>query len=306
MVQGSWLLLVGDAARARRVRSRLDALRDVPAGTVDPSTVVKPTPRMTRAQAEGMLSTLFGLSRLERLLSKSGMAQRPSTIVGWCAAAAMTGFALGTALRLPAFLALLFGVVAAAGPVGYVGSRVLARQKRFTGQMPEAVDLLVRSLKAGHSLASGFKAVGEELGEPIGPEFAAAHEAMSLGRELEKVMEDLRLRVDTPEVRLLCTSVLVQRETGGNLVEILEKIAEMIRRRLTFSDKLAALTAEGRLSGLILVGLPPLMVIVLFVVNRPYARELLAPGRLRGLLVGAVILQAIGAVWIRRIVSVRY
>lgn len=305
VLEGGYLLLAQDGRRARKVKARLDALNDNPHYTREERRVVKERLLSDVPAIHRLLLGLPGVDLLALNLERAGLATRAATIVAWSGGLLVLTGLIVSAAGAP-LAALPASVTAALFPIAYVWGRKVQRVSAFSKQLPEGVDLLVRSLKAGHSLSSGFRLIADELSDPLAREFAYVYEELNLGRDFEEALENLRERIDTPDVRLLCTSVLIQRETGGNLVEILENIADMIRKRTVFQDKLGSLTAEGRLSGMILMGLPPTMIAVLMVLNRPYAQMLFEPGPLRWVLAIAAILQVLGGLWIRSIVTVRY
>lgn len=306
VVEGTWLLVGADAGKARKVRARLDALQENAGYTPQERKLLKERLLSNVPWIHRVLLSIPNLDLLALNLERAGLGVKAATIVGWSAALFVVVNLTLKLAGVPLFFAMIISGIAATGPSVYVLFKKHQRVTSFTAQLPEAVDLLVRSLKAGHSLPSGFRLIADELADPVGGEFSHVHEELNLGRDLEEALQNLRERIDTPDVRLLCSSVLIQRETGGNLVEILENLADMVRRRMAFADKLSSLTAEGRLSGLILMALPPVMVLVLTVINRPYAKMLLEPGALRYFLAASVTLQILGGLWIRKIVTVRY
>lgn len=167
--------------------------------------------------------------------------------------------------------ALVIGLVIAAVPYLYVSSRASSRQKKLLEQLPEALDLMARSLKAGLSLNDAFKIVADESPIPMSPEFARVFEELRLGKEYRACLESLLAR--NPgifELQLFVSSVLLQRETGGNLIEVLESISLTIRKRFVFSAKVKAMTSEARFSALIVGSLPAFVAVILFVMKPAY------------------------------------
>lgn len=305
-VEGVYLTLSRGSFRVRRVRERLDAMKSSPSYSAEERRIIK---RRLLSDVSGLHRVLLqipGTDLLALNLERAGLATKAATVLAWSAGIFAVVFLLPPLLGAPIAAAGLLAAVCGTGPFFYVLFKRQQRVDRFSAQLPEAIDLLVRALKAGHALPSGFRLIADELSDPVAREFGHVHEELNLGRPIDEALDNMRERVDTMDVRLLFTSILIQRETGGNLVEILESLADTIRRRMVFRDKLSALTAEGRLSGIVLMSLPPAMVLIISVLNPRYAAMLLEPGTLRFALIGAVGAQIAGIFWIRQIVSVRY
>lgn len=306
LVEGSYLAFTADRARVKKVKVRLAALQENPAYTKEERRIVKQRLLSGVPGIHRLLLSIPGTDLLALDLERAGLATTAATILAWTLAAAALGFVVPILFGLSILVGALVAASLATLPFVYVWSQKLSRVQKFSAQLPEGIDLLVRSLKAGHSLPSGFHLIAEELADPIAREFSFLHEELNLGRTLEDALDNLRERIDTPDVRLLNTSILIQRETGGNLVEILENLADMVRKRHAFRDKLSSLTAEGRMSGTVLMALPPVMVVILCLLNPSYGAMLTEPGTLRYLLAFGGILQVGGILWIRSIVAVRY
>ena len=203
-------------------------------------------------------------------------------------------------------LGLLVGLVAAALPLGRVLQARAHRCRRVSDQLPDALEMMARSLRAGHALSAAFKLVASEAPAPVAVEFGKAFEQQNLGMPLDQAVVAMAQRVPgNADLRIFAVSVLVQHETGGNLVEVLEKIAETIRERYRFYGKLRALTAEGRLGGLILGGLPFVVAALLCMVNPGYMSEL-TTGTGQMILVAGTLSWLCGVTWMYRIAQVEY
>ncbi len=179
------------------------------------------------------------------------------------------------------------------------------RLRKFEKQLPEALDLLARGLKAGHAFASGLQIVGSEMPNPIGVEFFKTFKEYNHGMDLNNALVNLCRRVELRELRFFTTAVMIQRETGGNLVEILEKIAGLIRERFKLRNQIKALTAEGRLSGMILVLLPPVVFIIMSRINPDYTMLLVNHPLGRKVSMIALTFQGLGVLAIRKIVNIK-
>src|SRR5262249_54416877 len=165
-------------------------------------------------------------------------------------------------LHFPFVLALVPAALLGAAPSGYLYWLKIQRMKRFDQQLPEALELVSRALKAGHAFSVGLKLVGEEAADPIGIEFRRVFDEVSLGVALPQALQNMTDRLESVDLRFFVTSVLVQRETGGNLAEIIDSLAGLIRKRFELQLKVRALSAEGRFSGIILFCLPIIVAIL--------------------------------------------
>lgn len=179
------------------------------------------------------------------------------------------------------------------------------RVKKFEKQLPEALDLLARGLKAGHAFSSGLQIVGSEMPNPVGLEFFRTFREYNHGMDLNSALINLCKRVELRELRFFTTAVMIQRETGGNLVEILEKISGLIRERFKLRNQIKALTAEGRLSGLILILMPPILFLVMLRINPDYTMLLVNHPLGRMMAMTALTFQALGVLAIRKIVNIK-
>uniref|UniRef100_A0A7V4G917 Type II secretion system F family protein n=1 Tax=Desulfobacca acetoxidans TaxID=60893 RepID=A0A7V4G917_9BACT len=179
------------------------------------------------------------------------------------------------------------------------------RLKKFEKQLPEALDLMARGLKAGHAFASGLQMVGNEMPNPIGTEFFKTFKEYNHGMDMNAALINLCNRVDLKELRFFTTAVMIQRETGGNLVDILEKISALIRERFKLRNQVKALTAEGRLSGLILILMPPVLFLIMLRINPDYTLLLVNHPLGRMMAMTALALQGLGVLAIRKIVNIK-
>ena len=206
-----------------------------------------------------------------------------------------------TGSLLAAALAATFGAFI---PYLVARRKRVQRLHRFEEHFPEAIDLLTRAIRAGHPLSAGVRMVAEEAPDPIAEEFHETFEQQRFGLPFEDALLGLTDRVDLVDVRIFATAVLVQREVGGNLAEVLDKLAQTIRARFAIRRQLRVYTAQGRLSGYVLGALPILVGVAIYLLDREYVMTLFnAPvGRLA--VVAAVIMQVIGYLWIRKIVNI--
>jgi tight adherence protein B len=190
-------------------------------------------------------------------------------------------------------------------PFKFLALRAKRRLKKFEKQLPDALELLSRGLKAGHAFASGLQLVADEMPNPIGGEFFKTFKEYNHGLDLNTALLHLCQRLDLRDLRFFTTAVMIQRETGGNLAEILDKIAALIRERFKLRNQIQALTAEGRLSGIILLLLPPLTALAMFYLNPDYILLLVNHPMGRMMSITALFFQALGIITIRKIVRVK-
>ena len=209
-------------------------------------------------------------------------------------------------LIFASFLAAFVAAVAAAiVPFVVVRSKFYRRQRIMDDQLPEALEFLARILRAGHSLATGLQMGGDELPEPLASEFRKCHDQHSLGQALDVVIKDMAIRVGTPDFAFFVTAVLIQRQTGGDLAEVLGNISNMVRQRIRLGQHVKAITAEGRLVGGILLVLPIVVFFIIYGLNPNYAGLLLTTTDGYYLCFAAISLQILGLFTIRKIVSVK-
>lgn len=218
---------------------------------------------------------------------------------------AVMGALLGLIGRIPVWATPVSALMLGSIPFLWLKMRKSKRIKMFTLQMPEALELTGRALRAGHGLASGLHCVAEEMPPPISQEFGRVYEEQNLGIPLEEALRGLADRVPSMDVKFFVTAVVIQRATGGDLAEVLDKISHLIRERFQIMGQVAALTAEGRLSGILLMALPPGLMAVIHVLNPMYLRPLFDTPMGTKMLAAAAVMQLIGAVAIKKIVTIK-
>jgi tight adherence protein B len=240
------------------------------------------------------------LERLELLLDQAQVSITVAQLVAYSGMAAMAAATLSV-LFLKAAAAIPLGLMAAALPTFIVYGIREQRSRKLSEQLPDALDMMSRSLRAGHALSSAFKLVASEMPAPVNVEFGRAFEEQNLGLSFEKAVLQMTARAPSnQDLKIFAVSVIIQKETGGNLVEILEKIAETIRARYRFYGKLRALTAEGKVSGIVLAVLPIGTSLAITAMNPVYMSGLLTTDFGRKCLIYAVISWFVGILWLRQ------
>jgi tight adherence protein B len=178
------------------------------------------------------------------------------------------------------------------------------RIKRFQKQLPDALDLIARALKAGHAFTSGLKLAADELKDPIGTEFKETIDEINFGLSVSDALKNLTERVDCPDLRFFAVSVILQRETGGNLAEIMESLSSLIRKRFKFEGKVKILSSEGRFSAAVLLILPIVIGVLVQLLNPDYMEILYQEPSGRISIVVALISMAFGFLVIRRMIKI--
>lgn len=274
-----------------------------------------------RSQAKShsslLLTTEFSgwESKLEKIATKipnlgdfidqSGLPLSAAKLLAMSIGSLIGGVLLTLISPLPNYLAPIIGMVTLAAPVAWVWFCRAKRLAKFGRQLPDALDLLGRSLKSGHSLPAGFNLIGTEMKEPLSVEFYRVFEEQNLGIPLEDALDQLANRVPNLDLRFFATAVILQRTTGGDLAEILEKISTLIRARLKLQGTIAALTGEGRVSGTVLLAMSPALAAYMFAMNPEYITPLFTDELGRYMIFGAVVMQLLGALAIKKIITIR-
>jgi tight adherence protein B len=178
------------------------------------------------------------------------------------------------------------------------------RMRAFEEQFPEGLDLIARALKAGHAFATGLKMVADEMPDPVGPEFRKTFDEQNFGLPLKDALDNLTHRMPLLDVRFFSTAVLIQRETGGNLSEILENLAHVVRERFKILRQVRVYTAHGRFTGYVLLALPAVLCIALSFINPEHMNLLFRERIGQMMLMGALGMQTIGYLWIKQVIKI--
>jgi tight adherence protein B len=236
----------------------------------------------------------------EALIEQSGLDVAPQRVLLFMAITGAGVGLLGSLLRQSLLIGGLAGLMGASAPLLYVAYKRKVRLAKLMAQLPDAFDLMARVIRAGQTVSQALQAVADEFDPPIAAEFAYCYEQQNLGLPPEAALRDLARRTGLLEIKIFVLALLVQQQTGGNLAEILDNLAAVIRERFRIRGKIRALTAEGRLQAIILLALPPLMFVLILFLNRSYGQVLLQHP---GLLIGVFVAEFFGALWIRKIVN---
>jgi tight adherence protein B len=244
-------------------------------------------------------------SRLQLLLDQADVKMRAGKFLLICACAGGIGFCLIDLFTRSTTLALAGLAIGLFLPWVHVLVTRRARFRKFEAMFPQAIELLVRSTRAGHPFTTALEMIGAELSEPIAGEFRRIFDEQKFGLPLRDALMNLAERVPLIDVKFLVTALLMQRETGGNLAEILDKLAYVIRERFRILRQVRVYTAQGRLTMIILLALPPGMVAFMSFTSPEFMRPLLTDPWGHVMIVAGVIMQFIGFLLIRRIIEIK-
>ncbi len=297
----NWLLVDVTEARRRQVRKRLEEehrlrVREHARGSMAYQ-------ELYEMAADGLIDLRERqsvVSRLLRLIHESGASMQPGQVVGLCLGAAALFGALAGVLSKSIALAALVGFVAGVTPLVYLAILRARRAEKLLSQLPDAFDVMSRTMRAGQTISQALQAVAEEFSSPIAEEFGYCYDQQNLGLSPEAAMKELARRTGLLELKIFVLAVMVHRQTGGNLSELFDKLAEVIRARYRIRGKIKALTGEGRIQGIMLLALPIFFMLIMFVLNRPYIMTLF---QYPLLVAGMFFFMAVGAVWMHKIVN---
>lgn len=287
----------------RRLRQRLAGLASRPPEAPASTPANGPRP--------DVLPTLTGWLRgrdrersLRLAILRADLRLRPAEWVTLCGALSLLSALVGLLLTHGLLAGLILGLLGLLVPQAVLSARQAARRNRFAAQLPDALLLLASDLRAGHSFAQALATAAEELPPPLSEEFAWAGGEAALGIAWDTALGRMVERVQSPDLDLIVTAILIQLPIGGNLAEVLDAIAATIRERVRVSGEVRTLTAEGRLSALVLMALAPALALLFYLRDPAYFQPLLALPTGRLLLGGAFAGQVVGALIIRRMVAV--
>jgi tight adherence protein B len=241
--------------------------------------------------------------RMETMIDQAGLDLTPERLLVIMGGFSLTAGALCAVIWRSPMITLIAAAMAALCPLFFVEFRRRRRLEKLRTQMPDAFDLMARVVRAGQTMSQAQLAIADEFQAPIAAEFSLCFEQQNLGLPPEIALRDLARRTGLLEMKIFVTALLVQQQAGGNLAELLEKLAGVVRERFVTRGKILALTAEGRLQGLVLLCLPTGLFLIMLMMNREFTGVLL---NYPNLLMGVLGCQVVGALWIRKIVNFDY
>ena len=241
---------------------------------------------------------------MSKMIEQADANFKPSTLFGvGLLAGAVTGVAVGLMVNL--YVAPVVALAAFSAPFLWLLMKRKKRLNAFANQLPEAMELVARALRAGHSLSAGLHVVAEEMPLPVSKEFGRVYEEQNLGITVDEALKSLCDRVPNLDLKFFATSVIIQRQTGGDLAEILDRIGHVIRERFKILGQVKALTAEGRLSGVVLIALPIGLFFLMLTMKPDYEKLLWEDPLGVKMSIGALVAMLIGAFVIKKIVDIK-
>jgi tight adherence protein B len=277
-------------------------------GSVSAPSLERPAERLSNVRAvQAMLVRAQAVSGpLDRLVTQSGVKMTVGTLVMASGLAAFVGYGLVKWLTYSTYLGLaaapLFGVL----PYLFVRRARAKRLMLFEEQFPESIELIARALRAGHAFPTGLQMVADEIPDPVGAEFKLVYDRQNFGMSLNDALKGMAERVPILDAKFFATAVLTQRETGGNLSEVLDNLATVIRERFKVKRQVRVVTAHGRITGWILSAMPPALGLILCFVSPEHMKTMVTdPLGIQMLAVGGTM-QVMGTLIIRKLVNIRY
>lgn len=283
----------------RRLRRMEKTAREAPLESLASELLRKTTP------LEQFIYRLPVLKMVQGQIERSGITVKPSQFILVTVVLSAAGCAAMYVLKGNVYASLLVAALFVLIPCIYLQYRKQQRETKFAEQLPDALVMVARSLRAGHSLTSAVELVSQELPDPAGGLFKIAYEQQHLGMRMAESLGTLREKIDSIDLHFFVTIVRINSDTGGNLAEILEKLAETIRSRLQIRRQVQVYTAEGRLSGYVLVLLPVVVFIAFYLKNPEYMRVFFTEQACKMSLVAASLAQVVGFLMIRKIIAIR-
>ncbi|HKV82012.1 MAG TPA: type II secretion system F family protein [Candidatus Sulfotelmatobacter sp.] len=293
-------------SRARIIKDRLAAERKAPERAPEEELALLRDEQLSEIPAlDTFLRRSTRISDLQKMLAQADMSLRVSNFLGISAltgvAATIIAYVLTKRVEV-AWIALLVGFVL---PYSYASIRRNKRFEKFEELFPEAIDTLARAVRAGHAFTTALEMITAEVSEPVSGEFRQLYEEQKFGMPVRDALLNLTDRMPLVDVKFFVTAVMLQRETGGNLAEILDNLSYVIRERFKIQRQVRVYTAQGRLTMALLMGMPPIIVATMLLLNPGFIRPLFSDPIGHFLLVAGITLQTIGYFVIRKIIRIQ-
>jgi tight adherence protein B len=299
------------SAQARMLRDRLASVQKAEQQTSEELALLRDEMMSKIPALDSLLRRSERMANFQVFLEQADLKVRAGNILILCVVSAAVLGVVGylVAGSLPPNQSLLFVmvgvVVGAVLPYSYASYRRTKRFQRFEELFPNAIDTLARAVRAGHAFTTALELIANEISEPIASEFRKLFEEQKFGLPVRDALMNLAARMPLVDVKFFVTAVMLQRETGGNLAEILDNLSYVIRERFKIMRQVRVYTAQGRLTMMLLMGLPPIIVVVMLTTNPMFIRPLFADPIGHTLVVGGIVLQTIGYFVIRKIIQIQ-
>jgi tight adherence protein B len=300
-------LLDQRSARARLIKERLATVQKAPERAPEEELALLRDEQLSQIPAlDNLLRRSHRIAAIQEMLAQAGMTLRAGNFLGLSVLTAIaTGiiaFVLSKYNPAIAWAALVIGFLL---PYSYASFRRSKRFEKFEELFPEAIDTLARAVRAGHAFTTALEMISNEVAEPVCSEFRKLYEEQKFGMPVRDALMNLTDRIPLVDVKFFVTAVMLQRETGGNLAEILDNLSYVIRERFKIQRQVRVYTAQGRLTMALLMGMPPIIVVTMLVLNPAFIRPLFSDPIGHVLLVAGITLQTIGYFVIRKIIRIQ-
>ena len=293
-------------ARARLLRERLSAAQKTPEREPTEELALLRDEMLSEIPAlDTFLKRSARISALQRLLSQADITTRAGSFLLICIAVAIVLSAVVLFWIHSGMFAWAAGMIGFFLPYSFASYKRTKRFDRFEELFPQAIDTLARAVRAGHAFTTALELIANEINEPVAGEFRKLFEEQKFGMPVRDALVNLTERVPLVDVKFFVTAVMLQRETGGNLAEILDNLSYVIRERFKIMRQVRVFTAQGRLTMLLLMGLPPLVVVIMLVFNPGFIRPLFSEPLGHMLIVIGITLQTVGYFVIRKIIQIQ-
>jgi tight adherence protein B len=307
LIEGVYLLWNEQRGpEAQRLEQRLHNVAAGGMGTDEARKLLKRNSSDKLPLLERLVLSMPRLGGLDKFIAQSGSELSVSLLAGLTCLAGLAGFVLSYFIgKSPLWFSVVVGAMVAFIPYAFLSWKRTKRFKQMERMLPEAIDLISRAMQAGHGFNSALQMVSDELKGPLAEEFSILSDELSFGMPPETAFGNLARRMPTDDIRFFVIAVLLQRETGGNLVEILKNISKLVRERLALYGKVRVLAAEGKMSVWVLTGMPILTALLIHAVNPQFLSILFTDPKGLSLVYGAVIGMVLGVIWMLNTVKIR-
>jgi tight adherence protein B len=290
----------------KRIQQRLGGLDRHLTGEDDQAEIVRQITFSRVAWVDRFLRDTKGALQLQLLLEQAKVRWTVGRFFFYSACMMLVGSVIGHWWIPAGFVGWIPGLALGIAPLAYLLYRRSVRFRRFNLLLPEGVDLIARCLRAGQSLPMALVTVAEEIADPLGPEFRRCADELNYGMPFREAMLGILRRFPLPDLQFLVSAILLQRETGGNLAELLDKTAAVLRSRIQLQQKVKVYTAQGRMTGAVLLALPFIAFVLLNIIRPGYTAPLFETPTGLKMVYGTLVSMALGAFFIRRIIQIKY
>jgi len=287
----------------RRIRRRLKAL---PNGAYEASPDILRKRTLSEVPwLNRILLRIPSLQSLDRLLQQADIKYPLGFVILLTLLLPATGYFITSLVTRSQVVVWTVVILLGACPLFYVYWKKMRRMQKLQRQLPDALDLIARALRAGHAFSSGLKLAAEEFDDPLGPEFENVVYEINFGVSVADALKNLAGRVECPDIKYFVISVIIQRETGGNLAEIMESIAHIIRERFRFQGRVEILAAEGKFSALVLILVPILVFVGIYLTSPQYLKALLEDPSGKYVAGISIVMMILGVLFMRKMVEIK-